>query len=66
MKNQILSLGKILKKPEQKLVLGGDKEQLPICKCNGVGQIINQPCEGYGPGCGVIDIDVCSVFPSLC
>lgn len=66
MKSQIFSLGKILNKSEQKLIKGSDTEQLPICKCDTVGRVINQPCEGYGAGCGVIDIDVCFVYPSLC
>ncbi|WP_431166590.1 hypothetical protein [Tenacibaculum halocynthiae] len=69
MKKTLLNLGKNLSKVEQKEILGGNNPVLPICKCNTVGTIINQPCDGIGTGCGIIDIevpDICDVFPALC
>ncbi|WP_428742090.1 hypothetical protein [Tenacibaculum sp.] len=66
MKKQILNLGKVLNKVAQKQINGGDNPTLPMCQCDTTGTIINQPCEGIGPGCGVIDIDVCLFYPSKC
>ncbi|WP_299161213.1 hypothetical protein [uncultured Tenacibaculum sp.] len=56
MKKSILNIGKTLSKSEQKSIKGSNTEHYPICKCDTIGRVINQPCDGYGPGCGIIDI----------
>ncbi len=66
MKKSITNLGKNLNKSEQKQINGGDNPTLPVCQCNSAGTITNQPCEGVGDGCGVVDIDVCMFYPDKC
>ncbi|CAM1351426.1 MULTISPECIES: hypothetical protein [Tenacibaculum] len=70
MNKQILSVGIVLTKANQKEIKGGNNGTFhyPQCKCDAHGNIINAPCDG---GCIRKEEEpplesICDVYPDFC